>query len=79
MTTSQINIVLMKLNKVNNMKELLEYVANKQKKQTHDHYEIVKVHGPCKGMGNRRYKVPQKSTFRKGKSYAYNKIWKYTN
>ena len=69
----------MKLNKVNNMKELLEYVANKQKKQTHDHYEIVKVHGPCKGMGNRRYKVPQKSTFRKGKSYAYNKIWKYTN
>jgi len=69
----------MKLNKVNNMKELLEYVANKQKKQTHDHYEIVKVHGPCKGMGNRRYKVPQKSTFRKGKSYAYNKIWAYTN
>lgn len=62
--------------KVNNMRELLEYVANKQKKQTHDHYEIVKVHGPCKGMGNRRYKVPQKSTFSKYKKYSFNGRWK---
>ena len=59
--------------KVTNMKELLEYVTNKQKKQAHQHYEVAKLHGPCKGMGNRRYKVPQKSTFRKGKSYANNK------
>lgn len=58
------------------MRELLEYVANKQKKQTHDHYEIVKVHGPCKGMGNRRYKVPQKSTFSKYKKYSFNGRWK---
>ena len=63
--------------KVNNMKELLEYVSNKQKKQTHDHYEMAKVHGKCKGMGNRQYKVPQKSTFRKGKSYAYKGRWAY--
>ena len=62
--------------KVNNMKELLEYVANKQKKQSHDHYEMAKVHGPCSGMGNRRYKVPQRSNYRKGKSFAYNGRWK---
>jgi hypothetical protein len=62
--------------KVNNMKELLEYVTNKQKKRSHDHYEIVKVYGPCKGMGNRRYKVPQKSTFSKYKKYSFNARWK---
>ena len=61
--------------KVSNMKELLKYVEEKKRKQTHDHYEMAKVHGKCKGMGNRRYKVPQKSTFRKGKSFAYNKRW----
>ena len=65
--------------KVTNMKELLEYVSNKQKERSHQHYEVAKLHGPCSGMGNRRYKVPQKSTFRKGKTYAYNKKWVYTN
>jgi hypothetical protein len=65
--------------KVTNMKELLEYVANKQKERSHQHYEVAKLYGPCSGMGNRRYKVNQKSTFRKGKSYAYNKKWIYTN
>lgn len=63
--------------KVTNMKELLEYVTNKQKKQSHQHYEVAKLHGPCSGMGNRRYKVQQKSTFRKGKSYAYSGRWAY--
>ena len=61
--------------KVNNMKELLEYVANKQKKQTHDHYEMAKAYGKCKGMGNRRYKLPQKSTFSKFKKYSYTARW----
>jgi len=61
--------------KVNNMKELLKYVEEKKRKQAHQHYEIAKLHGPCSGMGNRRYKVPQKSTFRKGKSYAYTSRW----
>ena len=65
--------------KVTNMKELLEYVSNKQKERSHQHYEVAKLHGPCSGMGNRRYKVPQKSTFRKGKSYSFNKKWVYTN
>ena len=63
--------------KVNNMKELLEYVANKRKKQAHQHYEVAKIYGSCSGMGNRRYKVQQKSTFRKGKSFAYKGRWAY--
>ena len=61
--------------KVNNMKELLEYLANKQKKQSHQHYEVAKLHGPCSGMGNRRYKIPQKSTFSKYKKYSYTGRW----
>ena len=63
--------------KVNNMKDLLKYVEEKKRKQAHDHYEMVKVYGSCSGMGNRRYKVPQKSTYRKGKSYAYKGRWAY--
>lgn len=59
------------------MKDLLKYVENKRRKQAHDHYEMAKVFGECKGMGNRRYKIPQKSTFRKGKSYAYKGRWAY--
>jgi hypothetical protein len=63
--------------KVTNMKELLQYAANKRKQRAHDHYEMAKVHGPCSGMGNKRYKIPQKSTFSKGKSYAYNGRWNH--
>jgi len=63
--------------KVTNMKDLLKYVENKKRKQAHDHYEMAKVFGECKGMGNRRYKVNQKSTFLKGKSYAYKGRWNY--
>ena len=62
---------------VNNMKDLLKYVEEKKRKQAHDHYEMAKVFGSCRGMGNRRYKVPQKSTYRKGKSYSYTGRWNY--
>ena len=61
------------------MKELIAYTKMKRKQRKHNHTEILKVYGECKGMGNRRYKVPQRNTFRKGKSYAYNKKWVYTN
>ena len=61
--------------KVTNMKDLLKYVEEKKKQQTHDHYEMAKVFGPCKGMGNRRYKVSQKSTFAKYKKYSYTGRW----
>ena len=63
--------------KVTNMRELLQYVADKKKKRAHDHYEMVKVHGPCSGMGNRRYKLPQKSSFAKGKKYTCNARWNH--
>ena len=59
------------------MKDLLKYVEEKKRKQAHDHYGMAKVFGECKGMGNRRYKIQQKSTFRKGKSYAYQGRWGY--
>ena len=41
--------------KVSNMKELLKYVEEKKRKIAHDHYEMAKVQGKCKGMGYRRY------------------------
>ena len=59
------------------MKDLLKYVEEKKKQRAHQHYELAKVYGPCSGMGNRRYKVQQKSTFIKGKSYAYKGRWNY--
>ena len=61
--------------KVNNMRELLKYVEDKKKQRKHRHIEILKVYGECKGMGNRRYKVPQKSTFGKFKKYSYTGRW----
>ena len=63
--------------KVTNMKDLLKYVEAKKKQRAHQHYELAKVYGPCSGMGNKRYKVNQKSTFIKGKSYAYKGRWNY--
>ena len=63
--------------KVTNMKDLLKYVEEKKKQRAHQHYELAKVYGPCSGMGNKRYKVNQKSTFIKGKSYAYKGRWNY--
>lgn len=48
-----------------NMKELLQYVEDKKKQRRFRHTEILKIYGECKGMGNRRYKLPQKKVFRK--------------
>ena len=47
------------------MKELIAYTKMKRKQRKHNHTEILKVYGECKGMGNRRYKLPQKKVFRK--------------
>ena len=58
------------------MKELCEYVAKKRKTRTAQHRELIKIYGECKGMGNRRYKLPQKSSFPKQYKAAYNKIWR---
>lgn len=48
-----------------NMRELLQYVEDKKKQRRFKHTEILKIYGECKGMGNRRYKLPQKKVFRK--------------
>tara|TARA_R100001082_G_scaffold83387_1_gene50113 strand:- start:1304 stop:1495 length:192 start_codon:yes stop_codon:yes gene_type:complete len=61
---------------VTNMKELCEYVSQKRKIRASQHRELIKIYGECKGMGNRWYKLPQKSTFPKQHKAAYNKIWK---
>ena len=58
------------------MKELCEYVKNKRKARSAQHQELIKIYGECKGMGNRRYKLPQKSSFTKQYKAAYNKIWR---
>ena len=58
------------------MKELCEYAANKRKARSHQHAEAIRIYGECKGMGNRRYKIPQKSSFPKQYKSAYNKIWR---
>ncbi len=58
------------------MKELCEYVSQKRKIRASQHRELIKIYGECKGMGNRWYKLPQKSTFPKQHKAAYNKIWK---
>jgi hypothetical protein len=58
------------------MKELCEYSRQKKLARKHKHIELIKIYGECKGMGNRRYKLPQKSSFPKQYKAAYNKIWR---
>ena len=61
---------------ITNMKELCEYVANKRKARSHQHAETIRIYGACRGMCNRRYKLPQKSSWSKQHKAAYNKIWR---
>ena len=61
---------------VTNMKELCEYSKQKKLARKAQHVELIKIYGECKGMGNRRYKLPQKSSFPKQYKAAYNKIWR---
>jgi len=61
---------------VTNMKELCDYVKQKRKSRNAQHQEILKIYGECRGMGNRRYKLPQKSSWPKQHKAAYNKIWR---
>ena len=63
-------------NSPQNMKELCEYAANKRRSRRHNHLEMIKIYGECKGMGNKRYKLPQKSVWPKQHKAAYNKIWR---
>ena len=58
------------------MKELCEYSRQKKLARKAQHVELIKIYGECKGMGNRRYKLPQKSSFPKQYKAAFNKIWR---
>ena len=58
------------------MKELCEYSSQKKLARKHKHIELIKIYGECKGMGNKRYKLQQKSSFPKQYKAAYNKIWR---
>ena len=58
------------------MKELCEYSRQKKLARKHKHIELIKIYGECKGMGNKKYKLPQKSSFPKQYKAAYNKIWR---
>tara|TARA_R100001015_G_C4592300_1_gene147745 strand:+ start:598 stop:789 length:192 start_codon:yes stop_codon:yes gene_type:complete len=61
---------------ISNMKELCEYNRQKKLARKAQHIEILKIYGECTGMGNKRYKLPQKSSFPKQYKAAYNKIWR---
>ena len=61
---------------ITNMKELCEYVKQKRRSRKLQHLETIKIYGACRGMGNRRYTIPQKSSFPKQYKAAYNKIWR---
>ena len=61
---------------VTNMKELCDYVKQKRRSRKLQHIETIKIYGACRGMGNRRYKLPQKSSWPKQYKAAYNKIWR---
>ena len=61
---------------VTNMKELCEYNRQKKLARKHKHIELIKIYGECKGMGQKWYKLPQKSSYPKQYKAAYNKIWR---
>lgn len=61
---------------VTNMKQLCEYASKKKKARKLQHIEILKIYGECRGMGDKNYKLPQKSSFPKQYKAAYNKIWR---
>ena len=62
-----------------NMKELCQYVANKRKNRKAQHLEILKIYGECSGIGNKKYKLPQKSSFSQQHMYTCSKMWRGNN
>ena len=62
-----------------NMQELKQYVANKQKQRSFQHYELNKVHGECQPFTDREYKKVKlrgKSTYSQSKRYTMHKMWR---
>jgi len=62
-----------------NMKELCQYVANKRKNRKAQHLEILKIYGECSSIGDKKYKLPQKSSFSQQHKYTCSKMWRGNN
>ena len=65
-----------------NMQELKQYVVNKRKQRSFQHYQINKVHGECQPFTDREYKQVKlygKSTYSKGKRFTFNAMWRDNN
>jgi hypothetical protein len=64
------------------MQELKQYVVNKRKQRSFQHYQINKVHGECQPFTDREYKQVKlygKSTYSKGKRFTFNAMWRDNN
>jgi hypothetical protein len=64
------------------MKEACRYKVETIADRCKLHRESSAIHGPCKGLTDAEYyKVPtrQRSTFRKGKTHAFTRLWVYHN
>ena len=64
-----------------NMQELKQYVANKRKQRSFQHYELNKVHGECQPFTDREYKQVQirgKSSYNQVSKYTMHKMWRDT-
>lgn len=65
-----------------NMQELKQYVANKRKQRSFQHYQINKVHGECQPFTDREYKKVKlygKSSYSKCKKFTHNAMWRGNN
>ena len=61
------------------MKELCAYKAEKNRKIALHRQEMIRIYGRCSGMGNKRYKLPQKSVFSQQHKFTHNKMWRGNN
>ena len=62
-----------------NMQELKQYVANKRKQRSFQHYQINKVHGECQPFTDREYKQVKlrgKSSYSQVSKYTMHKMWR---
>ncbi len=62
-----------------NMQELKQYVANKRKQRSFQHYELNKVHGECQPFTDREYKQVKlrgKTSYTQSSKYTMHKMWR---
>tara|TARA_B100000497_G_scaffold4669_1_gene4754 strand:- start:242 stop:478 length:237 start_codon:yes stop_codon:yes gene_type:complete len=61
------------------MQELKQYVANKRKQRSFQHYELNKVHGECQPFTDREYKQVKlrgKTSYTQSSKYTMHKMWR---